>query len=121
MNPEPRFVEVRKNVLKQNDVIERGLRERFREAGVLAVRLVSSPGSGKTAFPEKTLTLLQLRCRVAALVVDLATENDVARLSLSQAPVERSLPARFASLKRPWFMLWMAGILTIWISCLLKM
>jgi hydrogenase nickel incorporation protein HypB len=85
----PRLVEVRKNVLKQNDVIARALRERFREAGVLAVSLVSSPGSGKTAFLEKTLTLLCPRYRVAALVGDLATENDAARLARSRAPVKQ--------------------------------
>ncbi len=56
MSPQPRLVEVRKNVLKQNDVIARALRERFHEAGVFVVSLVSSPGSGKTAFLEKTLT-----------------------------------------------------------------
>jgi hydrogenase nickel incorporation protein HypB len=89
MKLEPRLVEVRKNVLKQNDVIARALRERFRHAGVLAVSLVSSPGSGKTAFLEKTLTLLHPHCRVAALVGDLATENDAARLSRSQAPVKQ--------------------------------
>src|SRR3984885_3940180 len=89
MNPEPRLVEIRKNVLKQNDVIARGLRERFRQSGVLAVTLVSSPGSGKTAFLEKTLTLLQPRIRVAALVGGLATENDAARLARSQAPVKQ--------------------------------
>src|SRR6202162_5312231 len=87
----PRLVEVRKNVLKQNDVIARGLRDRFREAGVLAVSLVSSPGSGKTAFLEKTLTLLHSRYKVAALVGDLATENDAARLARSQAPVKQIL------------------------------
>ncbi len=53
------MVEVSKNVLKQNDVIARGLREQFRDAGVFVVSLVSSPGSGKTAFLEKTLTLLR--------------------------------------------------------------
>jgi hydrogenase nickel incorporation protein HypB len=89
MSAQPRLVEVRKNVLKQNDVIARALRERFREAGVLAVSLVSSPGSGKTAFLEKLLTLLQPRYRVAALVGDLATENDAARLARSQAPVKQ--------------------------------
>jgi hydrogenase nickel incorporation protein HypB len=89
MNPEPRLVEVRKNVLKQNDVLARVLRERFREAGVLAISLVSSPGSGKTAFLEKTLTLLHSRYKVAALVGDLATENDAARLARSQAPVKQ--------------------------------
>jgi len=89
MIPEPRLVEVRKNVLKQNDMIARALRERFRESGLLAVSLVSSPGSGKTAFLEKTLTLLQPRHRVAALVGDLATENDAARLARSHAPVKQ--------------------------------
>lgn len=89
MNPEPRLVEVRKNVLKQNDVVARALRDRFRAAGVSVVSLVSSPGSGKTAFLEKTLTLLRPNHRVAALVGDLATENDAVRLARSQAPVRQ--------------------------------
>ena len=89
MSAEPRLVEVRKNVLKQNDVVARALRERFRQAGVLAISLVSSPGSGKTAFLEKTLTLLHSRYKVAALVGDLATENDAARLARSQTPVRQ--------------------------------
>ncbi len=86
---EPRLVEVRRNVLKQNDVIARALREQFRSAGVFVVSLVSSPGSGKTTFLEKTLTLLQPRYRVAALVGDLATENDAIRLARSKAPVKQ--------------------------------
>jgi hydrogenase nickel incorporation protein HypB len=89
MNTEPRLVEVRKNVLKQNDVLARSLRARFRAAGVFVVSLVSSPGSGKTAFLEKTLTLLRPRYRVAALVGDLATENDALRLARSGAPVKQ--------------------------------
>jgi hydrogenase nickel incorporation protein HypB len=56
---------------------------------VLAVSLVSSPGSGKTAFLEKILTFLHSRFNVAALVGDLATENDAARLARSQAPVKQ--------------------------------
>ena len=86
---EPRLVEVRRNVLKQNDIIARGLREQFRAAGAFVVSLVSSPGSGKTTFLEKTLTLLQPRYRVAALVGDLATENDAKRLARSHAPVKQ--------------------------------
>ena len=88
MNTEPRLVEVRKNVLKANDVVAR-LRERFRTVDLYVVSLVSSPGSGKTAFLEKMLTLLRLRYRVAALVGDLATENDAARLARSQVPVKQ--------------------------------
>src|SRR3984885_14530032 len=86
---EPPLVEVRKNLLKQNDQIARALRERFRAAGVFVVSLVSSPGSGKTAFLEKILTELRSHYRVAALVGDLATANDAARLARSQAPVKQ--------------------------------
>ena len=86
---EPRLVEVRRNVLKQNDVIARALREQFRASGVFVVSLVSSPGSGKTMFLERTLTELQPRYRVAALVGDLATENDALRLARSKAPVKQ--------------------------------
>jgi hydrogenase nickel incorporation protein HypB len=89
MSPEPRMVEVRKNILKQNDVIARALRQRFRDEGLLAVSLVSSPGSGKTTFLERTLTLLRPHYRVAALVGDLATENDAQRLARSGAPVKQ--------------------------------
>jgi hydrogenase nickel incorporation protein HypB len=89
MGSQPRLVEVRKNVLRQNDLAARALREQFRAAGVFVVSLVSSPGSGKTAFLERTLTLLRQSCNVAALVGDLATENDAARLSRSQAPVKQ--------------------------------
>src|SRR6202451_2397130 len=87
--PEPRLIEVRQNVLKHNDIVARELRQRFRDAGVYVVSLVSSPGSGKTAFLEKTLTLLRPNYRVAALVGDLATDNDAARLARSQAPVRQ--------------------------------
>src|ERR1700677_1844080 len=89
MSPKTRMIEVRQNVLKQNDVVARALRQRFHEAGVFVVSLVSSPGAGKTALLEKTLTLLRQEFRVAALVGDLATENDAARLARSQVPVKQ--------------------------------
>ncbi|MBV8073163.1 MAG: hydrogenase nickel incorporation protein HypB [Acidobacteriaceae bacterium] len=85
----PRLVEVRQKVLKRNDLLARELRERFRAAGVFVVTLVSSPGSGKTAFLEKTLSLLQPQMRVAALVGDLATDNDAVRLARSMVPVRQ--------------------------------
>jgi hydrogenase nickel incorporation protein HypB len=75
-----RMVEVRAKVMKQNDLLARALRERFRQEGTCVVSLVSSPGSGKTAFLEKLLAGLARDFRVAALVGDLATENDAARL-----------------------------------------
>jgi hydrogenase nickel incorporation protein HypB len=85
-----RLVQVRQRVLKHNDTVARELRERFREAGVYVVSLVSSPGSGKTAFLEAVLTGLRAAGdRVAALVGDLATDNDACRLARSGAPVRQ--------------------------------
>lgn len=85
----PRIVEVRKNILKRNDELAHALRRRFGEAGVFVINLVSSPGAGKTALLEKTLTLLSRTHRSAALVGDLATENDAKRLARSGVPVRQ--------------------------------
>jgi hydrogenase nickel incorporation protein HypB len=84
-----RIVEVRAKVLKQNDLLARVLRDRFRRAGTCVISLVSSPGSGKTAFLEKVLSDLARDHRVAALVGDLATENDAARLERATPNVKQ--------------------------------
>jgi hydrogenase nickel incorporation protein HypB len=89
MTAQPRLVEVRRKVLKHNDLVAEDLRRRFREAHVYAVSLVSSPGSGKTAFLEYTLSKLNRRHRVAALVGDLATDNDCKRLARAGSPVRQ--------------------------------
>ena len=85
-----RIVELRQGILKKNDELARGLRGRFESAGVLVFNLVSSPGTGKTAFLERTLRELRGRgSRVAALVGDLETDNDARRLAASGAPVRQ--------------------------------
>jgi hydrogenase nickel incorporation protein HypB len=86
---EPRMVEVRRKVLKENDLLARRLRDRFQRARVQVIGLVSSPGSGKTTLLERLLTDMGGQYRVAALVGDLATENDAARLARSGAPVKQ--------------------------------
>jgi len=85
-----RIVELRRGILKKNDELAAGLRERYTAAGVLVLNLVSSPGTGKTAFLERTLRDLRERgARVAALVGDLETDNDARRLASSGAPVRQ--------------------------------
>jgi hydrogenase nickel incorporation protein HypB len=85
-----RIVELRQGILKKNDELARELRSRFEAAGVLVLNLVSSPGTGKTEFLQKTLTALRLNgSRAAALVGDLETDNDARRLALSGVPVRQ--------------------------------
>ena len=84
-----RLVEVREKVLKQNDILARALRTDFQKSGVFVASFVSSPGSGKTTLLEKLLARLGEKHRVAALVGDLATENDAARLARAATQVKQ--------------------------------
>lgn len=87
---ETRVLEIRKGVLNKNDEIARGLRARLQAAGVLTVNFVSSPGTGKTAFLQRTLrTLREQGVASAALVGDLATDNDARRLAEAGVPVKQ--------------------------------
>jgi hydrogenase nickel incorporation protein HypB len=105
-----RIVEVRQGVLKKNDLLAHELRRRFQAAGVFVVNLVSSPGAGKTALLERTLTELNTRCRVGALVGDLATDNDARRLGRSGAPVRQIVTGTVCHLDAEM----VAGALTDW-------
>jgi hydrogenase nickel incorporation protein HypB len=89
MSAQTRIVEIRTKILKQNDITARALRQRFEKAGVHVVSLVSSPGAGKTMLLEKTLVSLRKEYRVAALVGDLATDNDARRLARAEVPVRQ--------------------------------
>lgn len=84
-----RLLEIRQGVLSKNDQAAQALREQFHKAETLVINLVSSPGAGKTAFLERTLTQMSPHYQVAALVGDLATENDAKRLARSGAPVRQ--------------------------------
>lgn len=85
-----RIVELRQGILKKNDELARALRGRFEAAGVLVLNLVSSPGTGKTTFLERTLRELRAGgAEAAALVGDLETDNDARRLAASGAPVRQ--------------------------------
>ncbi|MFM8705751.1 MAG: hydrogenase nickel incorporation protein HypB [Planctomycetia bacterium] len=87
---QPRILEVRTKIHKNHDETAREMRGRFAAAGVLVVNMVSSPGTGKTAFLKETLARLVARgIPVAAVVGDLETDNDARRLAESGAPVRQ--------------------------------
>ena len=82
-----RTVELRQSLLEGNDRQASRNRRLFRDLGLVALNLVSSPGSGKTTLLERTLTEFGRTTRCAAVVGDLATDNDARRLGRSKAPV----------------------------------
>jgi len=79
-------VEVHENILAENDRGARHNREHFQEAGVLALNLMGSPGSGKTAVLEATARRLRTHLRLGAMSADLATERDAERLARAGIP-----------------------------------
>ncbi len=82
-------VAVEKKVLSENDRVAAGLRCRFAEQGTLVLNFISSPGSGKTLFLERTLEALPKDLRVAVLTGDIQTDNDARRLARVGFPVQQ--------------------------------
>jgi hydrogenase nickel incorporation protein HypB len=73
-------VEVLQNLLSENDRQASHNREHFDRHQVLAINLMSSPGSGKTRLLETTIDKLGDRYRIAVVEGDLETENDAQRI-----------------------------------------
>ncbi|MEU0932467.1 hydrogenase nickel incorporation protein HypB [Embleya sp. NPDC005971] len=87
-----RVEDLRRAVLAKNDLGASELRAELAARGVVAVNLLSSPGSGKTALLEAELRAARSRgVPVAALTADLATENDATRLARAGVPVKQIL------------------------------
>jgi hydrogenase nickel incorporation protein HypB len=95
----PRILELRTKILKKNDELARALRDDFARSGVLVVNVVSGPGAGKTELLTRTLSRLNASYRTAAVVGDLATENDARRLATSGSPVKQILTGTMCHLE----------------------
>ena len=78
--------ELHEEILADNDRAARHNRERFAGHGVLAVNLMGSPGSGKTAVLEATARALSGRQRIRAITGDPATHRDAERLDAAGIP-----------------------------------
>lgn len=79
-------VTVLQNLLTENDRVAAHNREHFDRHGVLAINLMSSPGSGKTALLEASIERLGKEFRIAVVEGDLETENDAARIRARGVP-----------------------------------
>jgi hydrogenase nickel incorporation protein HypB len=81
-----RIIDVNEGVLSKNDLLAKRNRENFHARGLLVLNVLSSPGSGKTAFIERTLTDTLDRFHSGVIVGDLATDNDAQRIQRTGAP-----------------------------------
>jgi len=84
-----RTLEVRRAILDQNDRRAERNRGFFKAKGLLVLNVLSSPGSGKTTFIQRTIQSLAGRLQCGVIVGDLATDNDAQRLRVTGAPVRQ--------------------------------
>lgn len=80
-------VSIGRAVLEKNDRLAEQNRGFFRAKGLLVLNVLSSPGSGKTTFIQKTADAVAGKLRLGVIVGDLATDNDAARLRRTGIPV----------------------------------
>ncbi len=79
-------LDILKNLLEQNDHTAAHNRQHFDQHQVLAINIMSSPGSGKTALLEATIKHLSSDFRIAVIEGDLETENDAERIRKQGVP-----------------------------------
>jgi len=84
--PSVKSIEVLTGLMSQNDRIAAHVREHLEDHGVLAVNLMSSPGSGKTSLLEATIEAIGDLRRIAVIEGDLETENDATRIRAKGVP-----------------------------------
>jgi hydrogenase nickel incorporation protein HypB len=77
---EQRTIEIHQGILSKNDRFAERNRGYFLAKNLLVLNVLSSPGSGKTALLQRTISDLGKRIPTAVVVGDLETDNDAQRL-----------------------------------------
>ena len=75
-----RMVQIEQSILSKNDQYAAKNRAIFASQQILALNLVSSPGSGKTSLLTKTLEILSSKIDCAVIEGDQETANDAERI-----------------------------------------
>jgi hydrogenase nickel incorporation protein HypB len=82
-------LDAKQKLMRANDHVAECMRQCFVAHEVLAINIISSPGSGKTSLLEKTLERLPEDWTATVVTGDIATDNDAARLLAYGHPVEQ--------------------------------
>jgi hydrogenase nickel incorporation protein HypB len=80
-------IDINKKVDYAHEEIAVRVKERLNTNGVLALNIISSPGSGKTSLLERTLMRFREDYRIAVIEGDPETNRDAMRLEKLRVPV----------------------------------
>jgi hydrogenase nickel incorporation protein HypB len=84
---EKSILEIEQDILSKNDLLAQRNRGYFEAKNIVAINLVSSPGSGKTSLLEATLRDLQKEMEFSVIEGDQQTANDADRIGALAIPV----------------------------------
>ncbi len=82
-----RTIDIEQDVLMQNNMLAQRNRGWFEAKSIVALNLVSSPGSGKTTVLERTITDLKEELSISVIEGDQQTLNDADRINATGAEV----------------------------------
>jgi hydrogenase nickel incorporation protein HypB len=80
-------LDLERDILQKNNLLAERNRGYFEAKNILALNIVSSPGSGKTTILEKTITNLSGDFKLNIVEGDQQTMNDANRIAAAGAPV----------------------------------
>ncbi len=80
-------LQIEQDILGKNNLMAERNRGFFEAKNILALNLVSSPGSGKTSLLERTLKDFSQRANCYVIEGDQQTSNDADRIAATGAPV----------------------------------
>lgn len=86
-NHQKKIVDVEKDILHENNLLAERNRGYFEAKNILALNLVSSPGSGKTSLLERTLSDLKNELNFCVIEGDQQTTNDADRIDATGTKV----------------------------------
>ncbi|WP_027359424.1 hydrogenase nickel incorporation protein HypB [Desulforegula conservatrix] len=80
---EVRLIEVKEDILADNDIKAGELRESLKKSGTFLMNLMSSPGSGKTSLILRTGEKLKKSLRIGVIEADIDSKVDAEKVAAS--------------------------------------
>ncbi|MFH1627889.1 MAG: hydrogenase nickel incorporation protein HypB [Pseudomonadota bacterium] len=82
---EVRLIEVKEDIMSDNDAVAKSLRDRLSKEKTFLINLMSSPGAGKTSLILKTLEGLKNELRIGVIEADIDSMVDAEKVAAQGA------------------------------------
>lgn len=82
---EVRLIEVKEDIMSDNDAVAKSLRDRLSKEKTFLINLMSSPGAGKTSLILKTLEGLRNELRIGVIEADIDSMVDAEKVAAQGA------------------------------------